>query len=135
MKKCIINHKEVILYLFFGGCTTGINVIAYWICVHFFNVGVTVGTLGAWLLAVLFAFVTNKSWVFGSKSWEKDVVKKEMLSFFSCRTITGLMDMVIMCVSVELLHWNDIFMKVISNILVIIINYVVSKIAIFKKSS
>lgn len=135
LKKWIINYKDVILYLFFGGCTTGINIIVYWICARFLGIGVTTSTVIAWFFAVLFAFFTNKSWVFGSKSWENNIVKREIFSFFICRIATGIIDVMIMIVTVGLLHWNDIIMKVISNVIVIVLNYMASRFIIFKKDN
>jgi putative flippase GtrA len=87
----------------------------------------------AWVLAVAFAYFTNKIWVFESKSWKWSVLKREISAFVSCRLATGILDIVIMYVCVDLLHWHAMLMKILSNILVIILNYVFSKLVIFKK--
>ena len=87
----------------------------------------------AWILSVLFAYLTNKVYVFQSKSFKKEVLLREGLQFFGCRLLTGILDVAIMFVAVDLLHWNGLVWKVISNILVIILNYVASKLLIFKK--
>jgi putative flippase GtrA len=89
-------------------------------------------TVVSWLLAVSFAFITNKIWVFESKTWNKESVIKEVLSFFLCRIMTGILDLIIMIVSVKILGWNDILMKAISNIAVIMLNYIASKLFIFR---
>jgi putative flippase GtrA len=84
------------------------------------------------VLSVLFAYITNKLFVFESKSFDAHVLKKEIISFFGCRFFTGVMDVAIMYVTVDLFHSNSTHWKVASNILVIIINYIVSKLVIFK---
>ena len=126
-------YKDVVAYLFFGGCTTLVNVLSYWLCSHIFKLGTTPSTIIAWILAVLFAYVTNRKWVFHSENNSFGGIIKEILSFFSCRFATGVLDWVFMFVFVDLLSFNDIVIKIISNIVVIILNYVASKLLIFKK--
>jgi putative flippase GtrA len=83
------------------------------------------------VLAVLFAYITNKLFVFESKSFASSVLKKEMLSFFWCRLLTGIIDVAIMYVTVDLFLRDSTSWKVISNILVILLNYIASKRIIF----
>ena len=92
-----------------------------------------ISTIIAWILAVLFAYFTNKIWVFDSKSFDKNVLIKEIPAFFGCRLATGVLDVVIMFLAVEIAHSYGTVWKIISNILVIIINYIASKLIIFKK--
>lgn len=125
-------YKEVVLYLFFGVCTTLVNIFTYYVCAHTFALGTVPSTCVAWFLSVLFAYITNKLWVFESKSLERAAVVKEMTSFFSCRVATGLMDLGFMYVFVDVLRWNDMVVKVISNFFVIVLNYLASKLLIFK---
>ena len=82
-------YKGVIAYLFFGVCTTVVNIISYYICAHWLYFSTIVSTAAAWVLAVIFAFVTNKLFVFESRSWEREVLAKEVSSFFLCRAATG----------------------------------------------
>lgn len=119
--------------MFFGVCTTLVNVMVYWMAVHLFAWGVMSGTVLAWVIAVLFAYVTNRKWVFHSKSNTRDSIIKEIFSFFSCRFATGIIDWGYMYVFVDLLHLNDVTVKFTANLLVIILNYVASKLVIFKK--
>lgn len=133
--KLFKKYESLISYAFFGVCTTIVNIVAYYLFAHILKFGTASSTAIAWFLAVLFALITNKIWVFKSKSWEKDVLIKETISFFSCRLLTGLLDILIMIVFVDVLHFNDIVIKVISNILVIILNYVASKLIIFNSES
>ena len=90
-----------------------------------------VSTFVAWFLTVLFAFLTNKYFVYRSNSGEK--VIKELLSFFSCRIGTGIFNLVWMYVTVDLLDWTPLVMKLLSALMVGIINYLVGKVMIFKK--
>lgn len=126
-------YKEVILYLVFGGLTTLVNIVSYAVFVRIINMGTVAGTSGAWLVSVIFAYLTNKIFVFESKTDTFDLLVKECVSFFGCRLTTGLMDVAVMYFSVDLLHFNDIVMKIISNVLVVILNYIFSKLFIFKK--
>ena len=128
-------YKDVIPYVFFGVCTTAVNVIVYWLLAHVLGQGVMLSTIAAWILAVLFAYITNRKWVFhsGAKTFE-DVVK-EIISFFGCRFATGVLDWACMFIFATKIGWNDVLIKVIANIVVIILNYVASKFFIFKKKS
>ena len=124
-------YREMILYIFFGVCTTAINTIFYYLCWDILHIPNVLSTVISWVLAVIFAFVTNKYFVFHSKN--NDNIAKEIVSFFGCRTATGILDVAIMYISVDLLLQNGLLWKIISNILVIIINYVTSKFFIFNK--
>ena len=133
IKELFRKYKEVILYLFFGACTTLVKIIAYYICSHIFFMNVVPSTVIAWILSVAFAYVTNRIYVFESKADRLDDIIKEICSFVGCRLLTGGMDLLIMFVCVDIMHWNDMIIKVLSNILVIILNYLASKILIFRK--
>lgn len=139
MKEKIIDlwkkYKELVLYLFFGVGTTVINIMAYYVCAHPLRINTVVSTCVAWILSVLFAYVTNKIWVFESKSTDVGVIIKEIVSFFSCRLLTGFLDVALMFVFVDVLSFNDMWMKIISNVIVIVLNYVASKLLIFKKKN
>jgi putative flippase GtrA len=110
-----------------------VNLFIYYICVRVINLSTFYSTAIAWVFAVVFAFITNKIWVFESKSWMRKIVLKELLAFFLCRIVTGVLDVVIMVISVDIFLLNDVMMKAISNILVILLNYVASKMMIFRK--
>lgn len=125
-------YRDVISYLFFGGCTTAINIICYYVCVRFFHMTTQPGTIMAWLASVLFAYFTNKLFVFESRSWDRKTVIPEIISFFGCRLLTGGMDLLIMSVFVDYLHLYDMAVKITSNIMVIVLNYIASRFLIFK---
>ena len=123
-------YREMILYIFFGICTTVINTICYYLCWDILQIPNVPSTIIAWILAVIFAFVTNKYYVFHSKS--TDNITREIISFFGCRLATGILDVGIMYIAVDLFLLNGLLWKIISNVLVIIINYIASKFFIFK---
>ena len=87
----------------------------------------------AWVLAVLFAFITNKLFVFKSKSMDFKTLFTEGVSFFACRFLTGVLDVLIMYFAVDVFFQNSTMWKIISNIIVIILNYIVSKVFVFNK--
>ena len=125
-------YKEGLLYLFFGGCTTLVNIISFMI-LRLFHIDIYVSNGIAWFLAVLFAFITNKLFVFESRGKGAKTAVKEGVSFFFFRILSLLFDMGIMYVMIDLLGSGELISKVLSNVFVIIINYVFSKLFIFKK--
>ena len=129
----IKKHKSFIAYGVFGVFTTIVNIVTYNFCYNNLGISNTLSNIVAWILAVTFAYLTNKVWVFDSKSWKWEVLKREVLAFISCRLATGILDIVIMFVCVDILGLHALLMKVISNVLVIILNYIFSKLVIFKK--
>ncbi len=127
-------YREIVLYLFFGVCSTIINIVAYYVCAHPLQLGTVVSTCLAWLIAVICAYTTNKLWVFESRLTERHAIWKEMFSFFTCRVLTGLLDLAIMYVCVDMLKLQDIVIKTASNVIVIVLNYLASKLFIFRKT-
>ena len=133
LKELFCKYSHIIAYGVFGVLTTLVNIVVYWIMAHVFHLGTIPSTLVAWVSAVLFAYVTNRKWVFHSEASGRKSILKELVSFFAGRIATGVLDWVCMYVFVDVLHINDMFIKVSVNILVIILNYVASKLVIFKK--
>lgn len=125
-------YREALLYLFFGGCTTLVNIVAFYI-IRKFGVSTYITNIIAWFLSVVFAFITNKLFVFESKNTSFKDSFKECFSFFLFRVISLVFDMGIMYLLIDLLNINEMVSKVFSNIFVIIINYAFSKLFIFKK--
>ena len=126
-------YKFIILYGIFGVLTTLINIVSYSLLYSILDVSNVISNIIAWILSVLFAFITNKLWVFGSKSFEFKLFMVELGNFTLCRLATGVLDLGIMFVGVDLLKGPAIILKVISNVIVIILNYVMSKVFVFKK--
>jgi putative flippase GtrA len=126
-------YKSFIMYAIFGVLTTVINVASYYVLYNMLHWSNLASTALAWLIAVIFAFATNKKWVFDSQSMEWKVVLYELGTFFACRIATGVLDMVVMYIAVDVMAWNEMIWKLLSNVIVIILNYVASKLVIFKK--
>lgn len=131
---CILKkYQQPILYLFFGICTTIVNIITYYLSAHILFLSVILSTCLAWLVSVIFAYITNKWWVFESKSLRLKAVIQEFLSFTGCRLFTGACDLLIMLIFVDSLGMDDLFVKIASNVLVVVLNYIFSKMIIFKR--
>ena len=131
MKALFLKYKEMILYIFFGGLTTLVNWGLYTLLVELFHIPYLWSTAAAQIAAILFAYVTNRVWVFESKVKGVRGIGLEMAKFFGCRAASFVLDMGCMYVGVELLHIDDKWMKLLSNIVVIIVNYVLSKLLVF----
>lgn len=122
-------HQEVISYLFFGVLTTLINIITFYM-LRKLNIGVYISNIIAWIVSVLFAFITNKMFVFESKN---NNMIKEMIKFYFFRILSLVFDMGLMFLLIEIININDMISKIITNIGIIIINYLFSKLFVFKK--
>ena len=133
MIELLKKYKSFIAYAVFGVFTTIVNIITYNVCYYNLEMSNTLSNIVAWVLAVTFAYLTNKVWVFDSKSWDWQILRKEVPAFISCRLATGVMDLIIMFVCVDILGWHAMLMKLLSNVMEIILNYVFSKLVIFKK--
>lgn len=121
----------MINYLIFGILTTLINIGLFWIMVSWFDLNYQLATVFAWVLSVAFAYITNKRYVFDSKSFARSDIAKELGQFYFFRMISLLLDMVLMYLLVELVHAGEIYAKIVANLVVILFNYVASKWFIF----
>ena len=136
MKKVISllkKYEEVISYLFFGGLTTLVNYIVYLPCYNILQWSGTLSNAVAWVVAVAFAFVTNKPFVFKSHDWSAKTLFPELTKFVSCRIGSGLLETAIIFVLVDCLNWNGNIIKLLTSVLVVILNYVASKLLVFRK--
>ena len=131
LKEMMEKYKDIVPYAIFGILTTIINIVVYLFFAHILKKEVMLCTLAAWFLSVLFAYVTNRKWVFHSGVLTFSNIIREAVAFFICRLATGIADILIMFIFVNIFHFNDLFIKIISNIAVIILNYVASKWIIF----
>lgn len=137
MKKIIElykKYKEVVNYLIFGGLSTLVNFVSYYIFARTLNIDEVISSGLSWFCAVLFAYVTNKLFVFETKKSNKKEVIKEMLSFFLARVISGaLCDVGTFALMIKVLGINDIIAKLVTQVMVIIVNYLFSKLIVFRK--
>lgn len=126
-------YREIILYGVFGVLTTVVNWGGYWFLADIAHVPYLASTVIAQVLAILFAYLTNRKWVFESKAKGAREVLGEMLRFFSARGVSLLLDLGCMYAGVDLLHINDKLMKLLANVVVVIANYALSKLFVFRK--
>lgn len=126
-------YKQQLLYLIFGGLTTVINIALYW-ALGLIDAPVTVKYSLAWLGAVIFAYATNRVWVFESSAHSAIELWHEFAAFCVARIVTGIVGYVIVLFGVYGLQQNDFIWNILSQIFVIVSNYVLSKLVIFKKS-
>ena len=122
MKNIIQKNKEII--------TTVVNIVVYYIFSNLLHMNYLFSNAMAWFLSVLFAYVTNRKYVFDSKN---NQIIKEAISFFGSRLATGIMDMMLMWFLVNFNIVNDVVAKVVVNVIVVILNYILSKLVVFKK--
>ena len=126
-------HREVALYLFFGGATTALNFVVYVIASFPLGLPAWLSTIIAWFFGVCFAFVTNRKFVFASKAAGKKAVMREVALFFTSRVTSGAINTAMMYVLVDRLNFHEIAMFTLCQIFVIVFNYVASKWLIFNK--
>ena len=126
-------HYDVLSYLFFGGLTTLVNYLVYLPCYNYLRFSASVSNVIAWAAAVAFAFLTNKPFVFKSHDWSAKVVLPELVKFVGCRVGSGLLETAIIFLTVDMLSWNGIVWKIITSILVVLLNYVASKLLVFRQ--
>lgn len=125
-------NREVFAYLFFGVLTTLVNYIVYFIATRLFHVPYLWANALAWVLAVLFAYITNRRWVFISKN---PSIISEMSRFFAARLASLGIDMAIMYIGIDVLGFGekDFWVKTLSQVVVILLNYIFSKIFVFRE--
>ncbi len=132
-------HREGMRYLVFGVLSTIVNIVtaALTYYVVFATLPeqwkVNLSTIVAILAAWIFAYVTNKLYVFNSRKNTVKELLQEIFSFVGCRIVTAIVELIIMNIFVTRLQWNYMLMKIISNVIVIILNFIFSKLLIFKK--
>ncbi|SHH74646.1 Putative flippase GtrA (transmembrane translocase of bactoprenol-linked glucose) [Clostridium collagenovorans DSM 3089] len=132
MKSLYIKYEKIIKYLIFGVLTTAVNIGIYFLLVNLFKINYLIGNTVAWIASVIFAYITNKIYVFKSRTisfWES---LRECSSFIACRIFSGAIDMLTMYIMIELVSVQSILAKFISNVIVILLNYILSKLIIFK---
>lgn len=128
-------HQEGMRYLVFGALATLVNIVVYSACYYAIHIENGISNVIAWVVAAIFAYITNKFCVFNSKVDTNKALIYEIASFFGCRFFTLAIDEAIMIITVNRLAWNALLMKIVANIVVIILNFVFSKLIIFKKGN
>ena len=132
MMELVKKHWDIVVYLFFGVLTTVVNYLVYLPCFNWLKLSAAFSNGVAWVAAVAFAYLTNKPWVFKSRDWSAKTVVPELSKFVTCRLGSGVLETGILLVTVDMLSWNGNVMKLIVSILVVIWNYVASKLLVFR---
>lgn len=135
IKELFARYYDVLTYLFFGGLTTVVNYLVYLPCYNWLQISAGVSNMIAWVVAVAFAFLTNKPFVFKSHDWSAKVVLPELTKFVGCRIGSGLLETLILFVAVDCLQWDGNWIKLATSILVVILNYFGSKLLVFRKKN
>ncbi len=148
MKKIFDKYREIIMYLIFGVATTVVSWVSYAIftklisTIYFWGITIentTTANVLSWICAVLFAFVTNKIWVFDSKSWRPSIAVKEFGLFVASRIASGIIEiggvplLILIGLDQTIFGIEGMFAKVLVSVIVVILNYIFSKLFIFKK--
>lgn len=124
-------YRMQIMYLIFGGLTTVVNIVVYTEA-RWSHLSINIAYVLAWILSVLFAYLTNRKWVFDSQTTGFANILLEMVKFFFARLATGVVGYLILLFGVHILHQNDMIWNIIQNVFVIVSNYVLSKLMIFR---
>lgn len=132
IRKLIEKYYDVLAYLFFGVLTTAVNYIVYLPCYNILQLSAAVSNTIAWVFAVAFAYLTNKPFVFRSHDWSAKTVVPELSKFVGGRVASGAAETAIIFLTVDWLHWNGNIMKLVTSVLVVIMNYIISKLLVFK---
>ncbi|WP_207696564.1 teichoic acid glycosylation protein [Enterococcus sp. DIV0212c] len=133
MKELFEKYKEVLSYLFFGVATTIVNIVVFFICKDMLGIDYKISNAIGWFLSVLFAFFTNKYFVFSSNHEDWGSFIREMLLFYWYRILSFVVDMALMVLMIEWLHISDFWAKMVTQVAVVVLNYFFSKFFIFKK--
>lgn len=131
MKELWTKYREIITYLIFGVLTTIVSIASYYVSAKLFYIDWQISNVISFVCAVLFAYITNKLFVFQSKG----NVLKEFISFIGMRLVSFGIDMALMYIFVDLVLMDDMIAKIIVQVIVVVSNYLFSKLFIFKKEN
>ena len=133
VKELLKKYWDVITYLVFGVLTTVVNYLVYIPVYNLCGISAAISNAFAWVAAVAFAYLTNKPFVFKSHDWSAKTVIPELTKFVSCRIASGAAETIILLITVDILNWNGNLWKLITSVLVVVLNYFASKFLVFKK--
>ncbi len=122
-------ERELISYVVFGVLTTLVNIAVYYLFADILGVNYLISNVIAWFLSVMFAYITNRIWVFESRNTN---ILKECTLFFSGRIFSGIVDTGLMYLFIDILLIGDLVSKIVIQVIVVILNYVISKLIVFK---
>ena len=126
-------YYDVLAYLVFGVLTTLVNYLVYFPCYNLLGFSAAASNLIAWVAAVAFAYLTNKPFVFRSNDWSAKTVIPELTKFVGCRVTSGALETAIIWIAVDLFAMNGNLWKILTSVLVVVLNYIGSKVFVFRK--
>jgi len=133
IKALIAKNWEILSYLIFGVLTTVVNYLVYLPVYNLLGLSAALSNALAWVVAVAFAYLTNKPFVFKSHDWSAKTVIPELTKFVGCRVASGAAETLILLITADLLHWDGNLWKLLTSVLVVVLNYIGSKLVVFKK--
>ena len=133
LKDLFKKYYDLSSYLFFGVLTTVVNYLVYLPCYNLLGLNASVSNMVAWVVAVAFAYVNNKPFVFHSYDWSSKVVIPELTKFVATRVGSGALETAILFLSVDVAGMNGNVWKLVTSVLVVVLNYIGSKLLVFKK--
>lgn len=134
IKNLIEKYEKLLAYLVFGALTTLVNYLVYLPCYNLFALPSSASNAVAWAVAVAFAFVTNKPFVYKSRDWSAKTLLPELGKFVGCRLGSGLLETLVLFVAVDCLAGNGNIWKIAVSVLVVVLNYVSGKLVVFRNS-
>ena len=133
VRNLITKYYDILAYLVFGVLTTVVNYLVYLPCYNLLEMSAAVSNVIAWAVAVAFAYLTNKPFVFRSHDWSAKTVVPELTKFVGSRIASGALETGIIFLTVDLLAWNGNVMKLVTSVIVVVLNYIASKLLVFRK--
>ena len=133
IRALVMKHWDMVSYLFFGVLTTVVNYLVYLPLYNLLGISAAVSNIIAWVAAVAFAYVTNKPFVFKSHDWSMKIVLPELGKFVGCRAASGGLETALVFLTVDVCGWDGNLWKLIVSVVVVILNYVSSKLLVFRK--
>ena len=126
-------NKEILMDLLFGGLAFVLNIVLYAFFAERMHINELISNIICWVICVLFQFFTNRTWVFDGKVNSAAEFVKQMTSFFGGRLFTLVVEEVILAVFITWLGFNGMVIKLIAQFVVIVLNYIISKLVVFKE--
>lgn len=128
-------YKEILLYIFFGGLTTVVSFVTFWFFAEPMGIHELIANAISWIFAVTFAYITNRIWVFDSKVGTAAGVVREAAAFYGGRLATLGFEELVLFVFVTWLGYNELLIKILATVGVLILNYIISKLIVFRKTA
>ena len=132
LRKLVNQHRDILAYIFFGVLTTLVNYLIYFPVHRWAQLGAGVSNVIAWFGAVIFAFVTNKAFVFKDRDWSAGAVWTQCGKFLGSRVFSGLLETGWIALTVDIFCWNSITMKILASLVVIVVNFITSRWLVFR---